>query len=116
MDSTSFTGPYTTQSEAYMDSYERAALPLIYKPEIIRFTINTNGKMIRFKKGQPVTITIRRYVLGQRGMGYAYYGIVRRVLSYSPITRSRVIKSIFAEVHTVPGHHLDWPNIDATIW
>lgn len=116
MDSTRFTGPYARQSEAYMDSYGCAAIPLIYKPEIIHFTINTNGKPMRFKEGQPVTITIGRYGLGQRGMGYAFYGVIRQVVSYEPISRSRVIKSIFAEIHTVPGHCLDWPSIDAAIW
>jgi hypothetical protein len=111
VDASRFEGSFATTSQQYVDALERAAVPLIYKQDIIRFFVGDPCSQL-FEAGQPVTVTVGRYGLNQRGMGYAFYGVVRQAfrlvtLPYSTYT---------VELHTVPGHHINWGKVNAQLW
>jgi hypothetical protein len=111
VDASRFEGPFATTSQQYVEALERAAVPLIYKQEIIRFYVGDPCSQL-FEAGQPVTITVGRYGLDQRGMGYAFYGVVRQAIRL--VTMPYATYTV--EIHTVPGHYINWDKVNAELW
>jgi hypothetical protein len=107
-----FTGAYNTTSQSYIEAAERVHQPLIYKQEVLRFHFKfINDDVRAFSPGDPVTITLGRYGRLGRGIGFAYYGVVVSVACYDSEELS-----VFVEIHSVPGHCINWKKVEASIW
>ena len=112
-----FIGPYATSSLEYIQSLERAAIPLIYSQVIVVFSMfYAVHNPPPFIPGGPVTVTIGRFGPYMRGMGYAFYGMVKEFVRSSGTSRDVVHLQIVVELHTIPGHFMQWERLDLQLW
>ena len=63
---------------------------------------------LSFVPGRPVTMTIRHFGLYMCGMGYVFYGMVKEFVQSSGTSRDMVHLQIVVELHTIPGHFMQW--------
>jgi hypothetical protein len=109
-----FTGAYSRQSDDYLDALQNAAFPLIYTQTFLQFAVrNPDGRLII---GNPVTITLGVYGDDERGLGYAYYGLIREIRRglHHPFTAPTSM--ITVEIHTVPGQMIGWSEATLLLW
>jgi hypothetical protein len=109
-----FTGAYSRRSDEYLDALQNAAYPLIYAQSLVQFIIRHVDN--QFVIGSPVTITLGIYGDDQRGLGYAYYGLVRDIRRNLHHPLKPATSTIIVEMHVVPGQIIVWCEATLLLW